>query len=362
MKQNNLGKITWLILLLLLLAALTVMPAAAQGPEGEGDVEIQTPAFTAFAWDPTPASVTVGDGSGVQRLNILDAERLYGVTLNIGYDNNNLSVDLEEVRPGSLLPGVPGVDYFFDVVPAPSPGCAPGVNDGFTVIILYSPGAPVGPIEDSGTLVEIPWHGDTIGGPFNVCLDDGSFLADRDGSFTTVGVNYVGVVNVVGGPSKFRIDLEGGKSSGLNVATIPPISTNVLVNGFIPCPVTPAGECLLTLAPPYNIEIQRPGYLSAQVSFASPSDVSSVTLLAGDLNGDDVVNIFDLTIMAGIINSPVPIPPAPDIFEKADYNGGGVVTIIDMIFVAKNFGLSGPTDGSPSLTGTTPSAPPASGT
>ena len=74
-----------------------------------------------------------------------------------------------------------------------------------------------------------------------------------------------------------------------------------------------------------------------------------------DLNDDNVINILDIVLMASVLNQPAGVstlsqgadftgpppglglPPAPD----------GVINIIDLVLVAKNFGASGPTDGTP---------------
>jgi hypothetical protein len=64
-----------------------------------------------------------------------------------------------------------------------------------------------------------------------------------------------------------------------------------------------------------------------------------VTLLAGDVTGDNVVNIFDLTVTAGSLGSPVGTNTT---LELMDFNGDGVVTIADLALIAKNYNMSGP--------------------
>jgi hypothetical protein len=62
-------------------------------------------------------------------------------------------------------------------------------------------------------------------------------------------------------------------------------------------------------------------------------------LRAGDVTGDDQVNIFDLTVVAGSLGAPVGTSAA---LETMDFNGDGVVTVADLALVAKNYGLTGP--------------------
>jgi hypothetical protein len=61
--------------------------------------------------------------------------------------------------------------------------------------------------------------------------------------------------------------------------------------------------------------------------------------MAGDVTGDNVVNIFDLTVVAGSLGAPVGNSTA---LETMDFNGDGVVTIADLALVAKNYNMNGP--------------------
>jgi len=65
----------------------------------------------------------------------------------------------------------------------------------------------------------------------------------------------------------------------------------------------------------------------------SANSVGTITLLAGDLNQDDVINIFDLAIIASALDTTDP---------KADLNMDGVVNILDVALIAGNFGQQGP--------------------
>ena len=69
------------------------------------------------------------------------------------------------------------------------------------------------------------------------------------------------------------------------------------------------------------------------------NNLGLVTLMAGDVTGDNAVNIFDLTVVAGSLNAPVGTSTA---LELMDFNGDGVVTIADLALIAKNYGLTGP--------------------
>ena len=57
-------------------------------------------------------------------------------------------------------------------------------------------------------------------------------------------------------------------------------------------------------------------------------------ILKGDLNRDDVVDIFDITIVATQFGRPP--PPITDL--RADVNSDGVIDIFDLVVVALHFG------------------------
>ena len=63
-------------------------------------------------------------------------------------------------------------------------------------------------------------------------------------------------------------------------------------------------------------------------------DIGTVTLLGGDVNGDDRVDIRDLSYVAWHFD---------EYDEKADINQDGQVDILDLTLTAGNFGQVGPT-------------------
>ena len=83
----------------------------------------------------------------------------------------------------------------------------------------------------------------------------------------------------------------------------------------------------------YSAQVEMPGYLSArkaltQVPGSGSLDMGSVTLLAGDVNGDDRIDILDLV---SVFTQP-----------EGDINEDGVRDIFDLVRVGTNFGKEGP--------------------
>ncbi len=358
MKLKNIFKPTYIVLMLLLLVAMMASPVAAQEP-GDGEVEIQAVDFTNFLWNPAATTVARGDGTVLTKLNIEGAQQISGFTLAIAYEASVVSP--ENIKSGALLPGTRGVDYFMTVATGGGGlACSANTDASFTVNVVYF--NPTVTINGSGSLVDILWRSDpdaAVGDVGDVCLDGATSLVVDNGGFPsatpvpdTLGTITIDPPNIF----KFQIGLEGGKNSGFNVVAVPDnIFTGVKINGLYPCDgggVDALGFCAFnnaTTSPPYEVSVSRFGYLDATSAFADPSDSSSIWLLAGDLNDDNVVNIFDIQLIASLLGSPA---GATTISQGADYTGpgyvpDGVINIMDLVLVAKNFGAKGPTDGTP---------------
>jgi hypothetical protein len=360
MKLSRKFKPTLVVLLLLLLVAVMAAPAVAQEPaDGDGEVGAQAAVITGFvAWNPGVMNVPIGGtNTAVNRVYIDGAEQVWGITLDIGYDATVLTADLANIEPGHLVPGVRGVDYFMDVRPlATPPACAVGVVPaGFRVSIAFT--SNVGPIEGSGSLVEIPWQSLVGGPPTLVCVDAASRVVDQSGSGFPFPVLPATLLTPVAPADQFRIGLQGGippgKPANLNAGIFPAVPTanvtNVTVNA-IPCvlPPTPAeADCAFGGVFPADVVVQRPGYLDVEVTFNTAADVRSVYMLAGDVNDDNEINILDLQQLAGLLGTPVTYNPGVDspAVERADFNYNFVIDIGDLVVAAWNFGQSGPTDG-----------------
>lgn len=86
----------------------------------------------------------------------------------------------------------------------------------------------------------------------------------------------------------------------------------------------------------YGMTFTAAGHLGAVYSFtvgAGGVTLNTVTLLAGNADGNSVIDLAD----AGLIgaNYKAPAPPAP---ASADFNADGVINLLDLVLVGKNFG------------------------
>ena len=88
----------------------------------------------------------------------------------------------------------------------------------------------------------------------------------------------------------------------------------------------------------YDLTLAHPLYLtttlqSCPVQAGETAWMPTVTLYGGDLNGDGVIDISDLTILGSHFETAAP---------EADINADGVVDIFDAVLIGKNFGLTAP--------------------
>lgn len=112
----------------------------------------------------------------------------------------------------------------------------------------------------------------------------------------------------------------------------------------LPCTTSnPDGDFAIYNVPPgtYAVTASMPGYLSAQRSEVTVKGMEivilpDVTLVGGDANNDDVINLSDLTIVGTAYSTSSPSD------SQADIDGSGVVDILDLSLTGGNYGRTGP--------------------
>jgi hypothetical protein len=91
----------------------------------------------------------------------------------------------------------------------------------------------------------------------------------------------------------------------------------------------------------YTIVVSMPGYLSAEsnrpvkMTVDATVDLGEITLIGGDVNGDNEIDVRDLSYVAWHFDETT---------SDADVNGNGIVDIFDLSLIAANFGRKGPTE------------------
>lgn len=89
----------------------------------------------------------------------------------------------------------------------------------------------------------------------------------------------------------------------------------------------------------YTLEARAGGFLSAWTAFTLEAGQDLIlppaVLLAGDTNGDNIVDLTDAVMLAANFNAPPPVP-------EADLNRDGWIDIRDLAILGSAFGLAGP--------------------
>ena len=88
----------------------------------------------------------------------------------------------------------------------------------------------------------------------------------------------------------------------------------------------------------YTLVAVASGFLSAEgsVTLASGSTVTQadVTLLAGDIDANDIIDQFDAMTIGMSYNTPTP--------AAADLNNDGIINVLDLELLAQNYRETGP--------------------
>jgi hypothetical protein len=94
-------------------------------------------------------------------------------------------------------------------------------------------------------------------------------------------------------------------------------------------PIAPSGTR-------YTLKVTKPGYLSYTINnlaLTDGDDIGTIDIrqLAGDVNGDGIVNAVDLTCLLSEFNRD------PLIFREADIDGNGIVNAADLTYLLAGF-------------------------
>jgi len=87
----------------------------------------------------------------------------------------------------------------------------------------------------------------------------------------------------------------------------------------------------------YSIRATASGFLSAEGSVtvsAGSTSMPTITLLAGDIDGNNAIDQFDALTIGMSYNTNIP--------AAADLNNDGTINVLDLELLAKNYRKTGP--------------------
>jgi len=115
------------------------------------------------------------------------------------------------------------------------------------------------------------------------------------------------------------------------------ITVQVLVGGTAAGSVVTngSGAYVFTGVPEgaYVVMASAAGHLSAQIEALSGTTAPLIVLVAGDADGNGVIDLIDASYVGA--NYSIQAPPAP---SQVDFNGDQIIDLMDLVLVGKNFG------------------------
>lgn len=301
-----------------------LLPGSMAGP----------PCGASVVLDPVGGSFCQGK---ILRLNtvIADVANLYGAEVHMQYDTSRLEVVDEagnpayEVVPGPFLDPASGliglnaagggyIDYAISLKDPALPAFGGGV-----LATVYFRATGTGRADVTITQVKLS------GKPQPPQPPPAIPAQSRNASFNLGACAQTGAM-------KGKVYLDGrAVHAGAAVTTDPGGSAALtLPDGAFELPALAAGA--------YNVDVTHASYLRAGprpfgISVGGTLNLGNVTLLGGDINGDDKINITDGAILA---KSFARTRGPPEFTINADINDDGVVDIYDLVMVGNNFGCA----------------------
>jgi len=280
--------------------------------------------------------------SATQQIELVSIDNFVGGSVGLIYDPR--AVRLLKVEAGGVLSNLqPEVDYFMEVSPPKT--LANGLAEVTIKLILITDNDFLTP----GAWLQLTWQGMSLTQNSAVTFDPTmTELMNKNGDTIrpNVEVSAISIVPTLK-PMTLQINLQGNKSSA-PIQTLSGVHQAVVMVDTIPLTVPTTGQITLTSPPPYSqITVTRPGYLSAIAkNVTSTQQIHSIMLMAGDVNGDGRINIFDLSQLAAHYGQTVPITMPAAELEISNYitasSSAQKIDILDLALAAQNYGQSGP--------------------
>ena len=120
-----------------------------------------------------------------------------------------------------------------------------------------------------------------------------------------------------------------------------PVNVSLLNNNTVVASVTANADGTFSLTAPagaYTVRASASGFLSAEGSITltagDTSTMPNITLLAGDIDNNGVIDQFDAMTIGMSYNTASP--------AAADLNNDGVINVLDLELLAQNYRKTGP--------------------
>ena len=275
------------------------------------------------------SNVTVGDEVIID-ISLESFQDLYGVEIEFSFDPTLLQV--QDDKPGTVGTQI-------------APGNMPNPQQGFVVqnavdnqagtiayaVALLSPSPAA---NGNGVLARIRFKA-VAAGTSVVAITRAVFVASDSCCLLVTTVNgTVATSSASGGSVTGRVRIQGRTNfSGVMVSIGGRQATTASDGGFTISGIV-AGTYTISASFATYLDSERTGVV---ITTGNTTSVPEVTLLAGDIDDNCVINIFDLVALGSQYGTSPPGDP------RADYNQDGQLNIFDLVLLAGNYGLVCPT-------------------
>ena len=212
-----------------------------------------------------------------------------------------------------------------------------------------------GTVEIPITLLETPGPGGSTNGGLNqivAVLSNGPYAVDQQVSLISNQVILKLDPTCAGTGADLTLSVSNeGRSSGGSPGFSGDYTVNLFslsdaenpVASYTPTADATGSMTISDITPgTYQVAVKRAGFLQRVQTITLNEGANSATiaeLLAGDVNGDNLVSIADFSLLGGVFNTTNVNPVAPTNF--ADFNGDGTVGIADFSLLGGNFNVGG---------------------
>ena len=275
------------------------------------------------------SDVAVGD-EVVINVHLEHFTNLYGVEIEFRY--NPALLEVQDDKPGTvgtqIMPGdMPDPEQGFVVQNAVDEGTG---TIAYAVALLN----PNPPASGSGVLARIRFKA-LAAGTSTISVKRAMLVASDSCCLEiTTQSGTVSAISGTTGSVTGIVRLQGRTNfAGATVSIAGQQATTAADGSFTIMGIAPGS---------YTISADAPGYLASEkanvvITASIMTNVPQVTLLAGDIDGNCTINVFDLVALGAHYCSSPPGEPL------ADFNQDNAINIFDLVLLAGNYGRFCPT-------------------
>lgn len=264
----------------------------------------------------------------VLTVQIENVTNMYGIELALAF--NPAILQVKDSKPGTVGVQIEPGDFPDPFLSFNAQNAAD--NTAGTIAYAVSLLRPAPPASGSGVLARIYFQA-IAPGTSAVSITRVMAVAADSCCLETTTQDGSASVQAVGGTVTGRVLLQGRTNySGVTVS-IGGRQVTTGANGAYSISGVPVGTHTISAAAATYLDSQRG---SIVVSSGGTTTVPDVTLLAGDVDDNCTINIFDLVALGAVYGTTPPGDP------RVDYNQDNTVNIFDLVLLAANYGLSCP--------------------